>query len=193
MEFRKLNKGNQSKSYEESINQTPNEALENAYQQLYSLLASELLQTIKNCSASFFEQIVIDLLLAMGYGGSKQDAGQRIGQTGDKGIDGIIKEDKLGLDIIYIQAKCWRDKTIGRPEIQQFAGALQGQRAHKGVFITTTHFTKEALGYVESISAKIILIDGAALAKLMIEHNVGLLPMQTYEVKRINLDYFLEE
>jgi restriction system protein len=125
----------------------------------------------------------------MGYGGSRQDAGRAIGRTGDEGIDGIIKEDKLGLDAIYVQAKRW-DSTVGRPEIQKFAGALQGQRANKGVFITTSDFSREAYDYVNAINAKIILIDGWRLAQLMVDHDIGVAPIGTYELKRVDSDYF---
>jgi restriction system protein len=128
----------------------------------------------------------------MGYGGSRKEAGQAIGRSGDEGIDGIIKEDKLGLDIIYIQAKRW-ENTVGRPEIQKFAGALQGQRARKGIFITTSNFTKDALDYVNNIESKIILIDGRQLAELMIDHNVGVTPVAAYEIKKIDSDYFIED
>jgi len=170
----------------------PEETLETAYQELHDELASELLQTIKQCPPDFFERLVIDVLIKMGYGGSRKEAGQAIGKVSDGGIDGIIKEDKLGLDIIYIQAKRW-EGTVGRPEIQKFAGALQGQRARKGIFITTSIFTKEALSYVENIDSKIILIDGQRLAELMIAYNVGANTTAVYEVKKIDSDYFIEE
>ena len=137
-----------------------------------SELSEDLIVRIKNLSPSFFEKLVIDLLLKMGYGGSRIDAGEAIGKIGDEGIDGIIKEDKLGLDVIYIQAKKW-EGTVGRPEIHKFVGALQGQRAKKGVFITTSSFSKEALEYVKNIDNKIILIDGEKLAYLMIEYGLG--------------------
>ncbi len=139
-----------------------------------------------------FERLVVELLVKMGYGGSRPDASKAIGGTGDEGIDGIIKEDKLGLDIIYIQAKRW-ENTVGRPEIQKFAGALQGQRAKKGVFITTANFSKEASEYASRIDNKIVLVDGERLAEFMIDHNIGVSPITTYEVKRIDLDYFSEE
>ena len=126
----------------------------------------------------------------MGYGGSRKEAGQALGRSGDEGIDGIIKEDKLGLDIIYIQAKRWGN-TVGRPEIQKFAGALQGQRARKGIFITTSNFSKDAIDYTKNIDSKIILIDGNQLSELMIENNVGVSPISAYEVKKIDSDYFI--
>ena len=170
----------------------PEEALEFAYQELQESLASDLLQTIKECSPEFFERLVVDVLIKMGYGGSRKEAGEAMGRTGDGGIDGIIKEDKLGLDIIYIQAKHW-ENTVGRPEIQKFAGALQGQRARKGIFITTSNFSKEALDYVNNIESKIILIDGQRLAELMIDHNVGVSPVASYEIKKTDTDYFIED
>ena len=170
----------------------PEEALESAYQDLQETLASELLEAVKQCPPEFFERLVVDVLIKMGYGGSRKEAGRAIGRTGDEGIDGIIKEDKLGLDIIYIQAKRW-ENTVGRPEIQKFAGALQGQRARKGIFITTSNFTKESLAYGTNIESKIILIDGQRLAELMIEHNVGVSPVASYEVKKIDTDYFIED
>jgi len=167
----------------------PDELLEYAFEELNRDLAIDLLEALKSCSPSFFEQLVIDLLLAMGYGGSRKDAGQAIGKTGDEGIDGIINEDKLGLDVIYVQAKRW-DTTVSRPEIQKFAGALQGKRARKGIFITASSFSKEAENYASMIDNKIILIDGMKLTKHMIEHNVGVTPVTTYAVKKIDLDYF---
>lgn len=133
---------------------------------------------------------MIDLLVAMGYGGSRQDADSVIGRSGDGGIDGTIKEDKLGLDVIYVQAKRWEDTIVGRPEIQKFAGALQGQRANKGVFITTSTFTREAKEYASNISSRIILVDGDQLAKLMVDHNVGVSTVSTFHVKKIDSDYF---
>ena len=170
----------------------PEETLEAAYQELHDGLASELLQTVKQCPPDFFERLVVDVLIKMGYGGSRKEAGQAVGKTSDGGIDGIIKEDKLGLDIIYIQGKRW-EGVVGRPEVQKFAGALQGQRARKGIFITTSNFTKDALNYVENIDTKIILIDGQRLAELMIAYNVGANTTAIYEVKKIDSDYFIEE
>lgn len=175
----------------DAIAQTPEELLEGAYQRLREGLAAEILQTTKSCSPAFFERLVVDLLVKMGYGGSRREAGQALGRSGDGGIDGIIKEDKLGLDIIYIQAKRW-EGSVGRPEVQKFAGALQGQRARKGIFLTTSAFTKEAADYAAVIDTKIILIDGVQLAELMIDHGVGVATQATYEVKRIDSDYFTE-
>lgn len=177
---------------EDSKPRTPEETIETAYQKLRESLAAELLQLIKERSPSFFERLVIDLLIKMGYGGTRKDAGEALGKTGDGGIDGIIKEDRLGLDIIYIQAKRW-DNVVGRPEIQKFAGALQGQRARKGVFITTSTFSQEALDFASRIDSKIVLIDGSTLAQLMIDHNVGVTTVAAYELKRVDSDYFTEE
>jgi restriction system protein len=175
-----------------SDTQTPEEEIEAAYQGVRQELVTELLQTIRSCSPAFFERLVIDLLVKMGYGGTRKDAGQAVGRSGDGGIDGIIKEDRLGLDIVYIQAKRW-DNPVGRPEIQKFAGALQGQRARKGIFITTSAFTQSAQDYVSRIDSKIVLIDGNTLAQLMIDYNIGVAPVTSYELKRVDTDYFAEE
>jgi restriction system protein len=192
MEFKQIKKDKEKKEKKQipiSFETNPEEALETAYQELQQSLATDLVQNIKKCTPDFFERLVVDVLIKMGYGGSRKEAGQAIGGTGDEGIDGIIKEDKLGLDIIYMQAKRW-EHTVGRPEIQKFAGALQGQRARKGIFITTSNFSKDALHYVTNIDSKIILIDGHRLAELMIEHNVGVSTTASYEIKRIDSDYF---
>lgn len=172
-----------------STDQTPEDLLASAYQRLRNNLEIELMEQVKASSPAFFERLVIDLLVSMGYGGSRQDAGRAIGKSGDGGIDGIIKEDKLGLDVIYIQAKRW-EGTVGRPEIQKFAGALQGQRANKGVFITTSAYSRDAVEYAGIINSKIILIDGQQLASLMIDHNVGVSTIGMYELKRLDNDYF---
>ena len=185
--------GNATLEVSEENLQSPGEEFELAYQRIRLALATELLQTIKTCSPMFFERLVVDLLVKMGYGGTRKDAGQAIGKSGDGGIDGIIKEDRLGLDIVYIQAKRWDETLIGRPEIQKFAGALQGQRAKKGIFITTSKFTQSAHEYVAFIESKIVLIDGEGLAQLMIDYNVGVNAIATYELKRIDSDYFAEE
>lgn len=169
--------------------ETPEEELAGAYQRLRSDLEAELSEQIMDSSPTFFERLVIDLLVKLGYGGSRQDAGNAIGRSGDGGIDGIIKEDRLGLDVIYVQAKRW-ENTVGRPEIQRFAGALQGQRARKGVFITTSAFSREAEQYATSIDSKIILIDGELLVSLMVDHNVGVSTTGVYEIKRVDSDYF---
>ena len=151
---------------------TPEEALLDAYETLRDSLAADLLDQVMRASPAFFELLVVDVLVGMGYGGSRKDAGEAIGRSGDEGIDGIIKEDRLGLDIIYIQAKRWSSK-VGRPEVQRFAGALQGKRARKGVFITTSSFTREAEEYADRIETRVILIDGKRLAEFMIDHGVG--------------------
>jgi restriction system protein len=172
--------------------QTPEETLETAYLQLRHDTAAELLSRVKKSSAGFFEQLVVELLLRMGYGGSLKEAGEAIGRSGDEGIDGIIKEDRLGLDVIYLQAKKW-EGTVGRPEIQKFVGALHGKRAKKGVFITTGSFSSEAVSYVETIDPKVVLIDGRQLAQFMIDFGLGVTESSTYQVKRIDSDYFGEE
>ncbi|MBA4284331.1 MAG: restriction endonuclease [Xanthomonadaceae bacterium] len=169
--------------------QTPEEAMATADKRLREGLEAEVLDRVKLVSPAFFERLVIDLLVAMGYGGSRADAGRAIGKSGDGGIDGIINEDRLGLDVIYVQAKRW-DGTVGRPEIQKFAGALHGQRAGKGVFITTSTFTREARDFANSIALKIILIDGERLAALMVEHDVGVAHVGSYVLKRLDNDYF---
>lgn len=170
----------------------PIEILENSYQKVKSELANELLTQIKRSSPKFFENVVVDLLVKMGYGGSRKDAGEAIGQTGDEGIDGIIKEDKLGLDVVYIQAKRW-EATVGRPEVQKFVGALQGRKANKGVFITTSSFSDSAREYVKTIPTKVVLIDGEQLSELMVEHDIGVSQTATYEIKKIDYDFFSED
>ncbi len=179
-------------SIEPNSIQSPEDALASAYHTLRSNLESEILSCVKETSPSFFERLVADLLVKMGYGGNRQDAGKALGKSGDGGIDGIINEDRLGLDVIYIQAKRW-EGNVGRPEIQKFAGALQGQRARKGVFITTSSFTNEAREYVSLIESKIVLIDGAYLAKLMVEYHVGVSTVGQYAVKKLDYDYFDNE
>lgn len=171
---------------------TPSEALEAAYDNLRSELATEVLARLKTSSPSFFERIVVELLVKMGYGGSRADAGKAIGRTGDEGIDGIIKEDRLGLDVVYIQAKRWDANAVRRPDVMQFAGALQAQRATKGIFITTSRFTDDARQYVSQIGVKIVLIDGNQLSQFMIDHDVGVSTVSLYPVKKIDADYFEE-
>lgn len=171
---------------------TPEEQIEEAYENLRNNLADEILSQLRGSSPSFFERVVVEVIVKMGYGGSLKDAGEAIGKSGDEGIDGIIKEDRLGLDIIYIQAKKW-ENTVSRPEIQKFAGALQGKRARKGIFITTSDFSQSAYEYASAIDSKIILIDGQRLAQFMIDFNVGVTTEATYELKRIDTDYFAEE
>lgn len=171
--------------------ETPEEALEAAHQKMRVGLASELLSRVKAASPQFFENLVVELLVKMGYGGSRRDAGQAIGRSGDEGIDGVISEDRLGLDVVYLQAKKW-DSTVGRPEIQRFVGALHGKRAKKGVFITTSTFSAEATTYVDHIDPKVVLIDGRRLAELMTDCGLGVNTSATYDVKRIDSDYFDE-
>ncbi len=194
IEFRDVSKPSteQAQPIELSLTTTtPEEAIELAYQGLREQLAQELLSRIMSCSPTFFEQLVVELLVKMGYGGSRRDAGERIGQTGDGGIDGIIKEDRLGLDTIFIQAKRWQG-SVGRPEIQKFVGALQGQRARKGVFITTSSYTSDAVDYASRIDTKVVLIDGKNLSALMIDFDVGVSASASYVVKRVDSDYFEE-
>jgi restriction system protein len=193
LEFRNRRRERESTStpvFTES-GETPEDSLAAAYQALRTDLEAELLQQVKESSPTFFERLVVELLVKMGYGGSRQDAGRAIGRSGDGGIDGIINEDRLGLDVIYVQAKRW-DTTVGRPEIQRFAGALQGQRARKGVFITTSNFSQDAEEYASRIDSRIILIDGARLTRLMVDHNVGVSIVGVYEVKKIDSDFFTE-
>lgn len=192
VEFRDRGKA-KSRQTEEKLpaTDTPDEVIEAAYTQLRDELATELLAQLQSVTWRFFERLVIDVLVAMGYGGSKAEAGRAFQKGSDEGIDGTIKEDRLGLDIIYVQAKRWADgNTVGRPEIQKFAGALQGKRARKGVFITTSNFSEEATQYVQYIESKIILINGRELAQLMIEHGVGVSVSETYIIKKLDTDYF---
>lgn len=193
--FRNASRNTRETTTTESVaivtEQTPEEALELAHQSLRLSLGQDILSRILACSPTFFERLVVELLVKMGYGGSRRDAGERIGQSGDGGIDGIIKEDRLGLDTIYIQAKRWQG-SVGRPEIQKFVGALQGQRAKKGVFITTSAYTAEAIDYASRIDTKVVLIDGPLLANLMIDFDVGVSVSASYIVKRIDSDYFEE-
>ena len=169
---------------------TPEETIAHAYEQIHNKLSSELLDVVLMQDFAFFERLVVELLVKMGYGGSIQDAGQAIGRTGDEGIDGIIKEDKLGLDVVHIQAKKWnRNNTVGRPELQKFVGALAGQGSTKGIFITTSSFTKEAQSYKPQ-GVKLVKIDGEKLTQLMIEYGLGVTTAFSYEIKRIDRDYF---
>ncbi len=171
---------------------TPEELLESGYRQVRSSLAVDLLAQVKNASPSFFERMVVDLLLNMGYGGTREDAGQVVGKSGDGGIDGIIKEDRLGLDVIYIQAKRW-EGDIGSSEIRNFIGALSVHKAEKGVFITTSGFNKNARETAAKVNSKIVLIDGPMLAELMIDFGLGVSSVNTYEIKRIDSDFFAED
>lgn len=172
--------------------QTPEDLLVRGYQEIKQELIENLLIQIKTCSPNFFEKLVIELLVKMGYGGSRKDAGEAIGRSGDEGIDGIIKEDRLGLDIIYVQAKRW-ENTVSRSEVQKFAGALEGHRARKGIFITTSDFAKTAMEYVSKINSKIVLIDGEQLAQFMIDSDIGVSKVASYDIKKIDTDYFVEE
>jgi restriction system protein len=188
----KSNKTEEQVTQEEEEERTPDEIIEYEYSKMRESLAEELLKMVKSCSPVFFEQLVVDLLVKMGYGGSRKEAGQATKASGDEGIDGIIKEDRLGLDAIYLQAKRWENQ-VSRPEVQKFAGALQGQRARKGIFITTSNFSSGALEFCRNIESKIILIDGAELAKLMIDYNVGVSTDKVIELKKIDSDYFSGE
>ncbi len=175
----------------EDEEKTPLEILEDSYIHIQKQLAYELLEKVKLNTWQFFEDLVIELMVKMGYGGSKNLVRKNIQRTNDEGIDGVINEDKLGLDTIYLQAKRWtKDNSIGRPEIQKFVGALQGKRAKKGVFITTGSFSNNAYDYVKAIDPKVILIDGELLSNLMIEYNVGTTTVESYHIKKIDLDYF---
>ncbi len=173
--------------------QTPEEQLEQAYESIRAETADTLLDHVKKASPEFFERLVVDLLLRMGYGRSREDAGRAIGAAGDEGIDGVISEDRLGLDTIYIQAKRWLDTPVSRPEVQKFVGALHGKRARKGVFITTSTFTAEARGYVAQIDPRVVLIDGKQLAEYMLDYGLGVTTRATYELKRVDSDYFIEQ
>jgi restriction system protein len=195
-EFKEVSKPKQKTDDQEEeidqLDQTPEEILESSYQNLRSELAQQLLDHIKSLSPQFFEKLVVDLLVAMGYGGSRKEAGERIGRTGDGGIDGIIKEDRLGLDVVCIQAKRWED-TVGRPVVQGFAGSLMGHSAGKGVLITTSNFSKGAREFVETVQQpKIVLINGEELAQLMIDNNIGVTEVASYILKKVDLDYFEE-
>ena len=175
-----------------AIERTPLEEIERNYKVLKEEAKEDLLEKVKSGTPLFFEKLVVDLLVAMGYGGSMKDAGQAIGRSGDEGIDGIIKEDVLGLDMIYLQAKRW-ENTVTRPEIQKFAGSLDGQRARKGVFITTSSFSDGAKDFVRMIDKKIILIDGDTLTEYMFTYNIGVSHEETFVIKKVDEDYFGEE
>ncbi len=197
VQFRKRTTRKAKASEEQVISHeefTPQEALENAYLRLRNELADEILDFVLKSTPSFFEKLVIDLLVAMGYGGTQYEAARAVGRSGDEGIDGIIDEDRLGLDSIYIQAKRWnRDAAVGRPQIQNFVGALSGKKAKKGIFITTTNFTNEAREFAKGLELKVVLIDGNRLADLMIDHGVGVTTKNRYDIKAIDMDYFGEE
>ena len=168
---------------------TPEETIDQAVEEVESNLRSELLSHLTTVDPYRFERVVLDLLFAMGYGGSREEAAQVTKKSNDEGIDGVINEDRLGLDVIYVQAKRWQG-NVGRKEIQSFVGALAGQQANKGVFITTSDFVQNAIDYANSVSQKVILISGSRLADLMIEHNIGVSTVRTVALKRIDSDYF---
>lgn len=196
VEFHTTKKGNIESELDEQLesSKTPEELLETAYLKIRKSLANELINKVIQLPPAFFEKLVVELLVKMGYGGSIQDAGKAIGKSNDEGIDGTIKEDKLGLDIIYLQAKRWQPgNTVGRPEIQKFVGALAGQGAKKGIFITTSSFTKEAIEYQPRNETKIVLIDGDQLSEMMIDYDLGVSSTNKYEIKRIDHDYFGDE
>jgi len=194
-EFKKLKKSNKEEREEENrllAAGTPEELLKSGYKIIKDNVKSDILINILKCTPEFFEKLVVDLLIKIGYGGSAEDAGRAIGRSGDGGIDGIIKEDKLGLDFIYIQAKRWSG-SVGSPEIQKFVGALTGKQANKGVFITTSKFTVEAKDFIKHLNMKVVLIDGEQLAQLMLDYDIGVTKVEIYEVKRIDSDYFANE
>lgn len=170
---------------------SPEEMLEAGHLAIRQSVVEHLREKLAACSPGFFERLVVDLLIGMGYGGSRIDAGEVVGGTGDGGIDGISKEDKLGLDVVYLQAKRWRD-PVSRPTVQAFAGSLDMHRARKGVFITTSTFTSDARDFVTRIEKRIVLIDGSHLAELMIDHGIGVTEVRSYTVKRVDSDYFEE-
>lgn len=192
--FRETVRSTSKDDKEEDLEElTPEEALENSYQKIRRDLSDELLSYVLSSTSGFFEKLVVELLVKMGYGGSQRDAARAVGQRGDEGIDGIIDEDRLGLDTIYIQAKKWDKSTsIGRPEIQKFVGALLGKRAKRGIFITTANFSKEAYDYVSNIDSKVVLINGTRLTDLMIDYDVGVTSRTHYDLKDLDSDYFGE-
>ncbi len=178
----------------DDVIETPEERIDSAYQEIVADIKTELLSKILESSPEFFERLIVNLLVAMGYGGSSVEAGKHLGKSGDNGIDGVIKEDKLGLDMIYVQAKRYAtDNLVGRPAVQGFAGSLIGFGANKGVFVTTSSFSKHAYDYAENVPQRIILIDGEKLTSLMLEHNVGVRVNQNIELKKIDEDYFIDE
>jgi restriction system protein len=193
-EFIEFRRRQDDKSLEDRLEgeQTPEETLESIYQTLRNSLAQDLLERVKKAPPRFFENLVLDLLVAMGYGGSRKDAGEVLGQSGDGGVDGIIKEDRLGLDVVYVQAKRW-EPTVGRPIVQGFAGALMGKKANKGVLLTTSQFSQDAKNYADSIGQKVVLIGGDQLSQLMIDYGIGVTLQHSYMVKRVDLDYFGDE
>jgi restriction system protein len=196
VEFYDGKKSSEDESIQEPqqlIEQTPQELVASGYLKLRKELEADLLARVKACDPAFFERLVVLLLTTMGYGGSLADAGKALGKAGDGGVDGVIKEDKLGLDVLYIQAKRWDSTSVGRPDIQSFVGALHGMKAKKGIFITTSSFTKEAKQYANGLEIKVVLIDGMQLAELMFEYGIGVTTANSYVVKRIDSDFFDED
>lgn len=202
IEFQRPRKGPEETVAAENANRTsngessltPEEAIEDGYSKLRKQVEADVLAQVKSCSPDFFERLVVKLLTSMGYGGVLPDEGNVTGRPGDGGIDGVIKEDKLGLDLLYIQAKRWDNTTVGRPEIQKFVGALHGKKAKRGVFLTTSTFSKDAWDYVETIDSKVVLIDGQKLAELMFEYDVGVSTINSsYVVKKMDSDFFDDE
>lgn len=194
-EFRKVGQVDKEKEKIEDISEQlpPEESIEFAYQEIRAGLADDLLDYVLKCSPAFFEKLVVELLVSMGYGGSQENAARAVGKSGDDGIDGIIDEDKLGLDSIYIQAKRYqKDARIGAHFIRNFIGALQGCKATKGVFLTTAGFTKDALDFVSKVQSRVVLIDGQKLANLMIDYGIGVSTRMNYEIKQLDTDYFGE-
>jgi restriction system protein len=191
-EWRTAGPSEAPKTHLEDTESTPDEQMADGYKLYRAALADEALSKVKSCSPRFFEQLVVDLLVRMGYGGSVEEAARVVGKTGDGGIDGIIKEDKLGLDIIYVQAKRW-ENVVGASSVRDFSGSLDYHGAKKGVFITTSQFTRDARDFVTRIGdKKIVLVDGFELAQLMIDHDIGVSTVTTYTIKRLDSDYFEE-
>lgn len=194
-EFRKINQVDEGKEkvVDLPVQLSPEESIESAYREIRAGLADDLLDFVLKCSPTFFEKLVVELLVSMGYGGSQENAARAVGKSGDDGIDGIIDEDKLGLDSIYIQAKRYqRDSKVGIHYIRDFIGALQGCKATKGVFLTTASFTKEAMDFILKVQSRVVLIDGQKLANLMMDYGIGVSTRMNYEIKQIDTDYFGE-
>lgn len=194
VEFRESGRSNHQETgtnTQNDVEESPEDTLNRIHAELRNELARELLERIKGSSPTFFEKLVVDLMIKMGYGGSREDAGRTVGRSGDGGIDGVINEDRLGLDVIYLQAKRW-ENTVGRPVVQGFVGSLAGKRAKKGVMITTSNFSKDAHEYVQQIGDKVVLIDGEMLGSLMIQYGLAVAPVASYDIKRVDSDYFDE-
>lgn len=178
-------------AFESPSGQTPEDVVDTAYGTIEKVLVSDLLQAVYSLNPTRFEQLIVDLLLAMGYGGGDRSMGERLGKSGDGGIDGIINEDALGLDAVYIQAKRYaQDSKVGRPALQAFVGSLTGEGATKGVFVTTSDFSKEARDYLNKVQHRIVLVNGDRLARLMIQHEVGVRARKTYVLRSVDEDYF---